>query len=83
MEEGKPMVTFDNLLFTPTTGQDSNRCSTPWSINVRIFGSVVRGEVSDRSDVDFLVDSDRFQQKNFVWSGEFGDDLFQDLKESK
>lgn len=27
--------------------------------NVRVFGSVARGEATDRSDVDFLVDMDK------------------------
>ncbi|MEM8503333.1 MAG: nucleotidyltransferase family protein [Cyanobacteria bacterium P01_D01_bin.1] len=29
------------------------------AFNVRVFGSVVRGEETSRSDIDFLVDYDR------------------------
>ncbi len=31
-------------------------CARRGAINVRVFGSVVRGEASERSDVDLLVD---------------------------
>jgi uncharacterized protein len=29
------------------------------AVNVRVFGSVARGEADDRSDVDFLVEMER------------------------
>jgi predicted nucleotidyltransferase len=31
-------------------------CATYGARNVRVFGSVVRGEASDQSDIDFLVE---------------------------
>lgn len=37
--------------------------------NVRVFGSVARGEADERSDVDFLVDIDVIDTRGFAYFG--------------
>jgi len=67
------MVTLDNLL------QQRDKILTVaqrhGAFNVRVFGSVVRGEASDRSDVDFLVDYDRSHRSSWFPMG-----LIEDLE---
>ncbi|MDR9404780.1 MAG: nucleotidyltransferase family protein [Halothece sp. Uz-M2-17] len=45
------------------------------AFNVRVFGSVARGEARDRSDVDFLVDYNRSRRSSWFPMG-----LIEDLE---
>ncbi|MDB9312963.1 nucleotidyltransferase family protein [Spirulina sp. CS-785/01] len=67
------MVTFENLL------QQRDKILTVaqrhGAFNVRVFGSVVREEASDQSDVDFLVDYDRSHRSSWFPMG-----LIEDLE---
>jgi len=67
------MVTLDNLL------QQREKILTVaqrhGAFNVRVFGSVARGEAIDRSDVDFLVDYDRSSRSSWFPMG-----LIEDLE---
>ena len=67
------MVTFDNLL------QQRDKILTVaqrhGAFNVRVFGSVVRGEASVQSDVDFLGDYDRSHRSSWFPMG-----LIEDLE---
>lgn len=47
------------------------------AFNVRIFGSVARGEANSQSDVDFLVDYDRTRRTPWFPMG-----LIEDLEKS-
>lgn len=67
------MVTLDNLL------QQRNKILTVaqchGAFNIRVFGSVVRGEANECSDVDFLVDYDRSHRSSWFPMG-----LIEDLE---
>lgn len=43
--------------------------------NIRVFGSVARGEDKKRSDVDFLI---KVKSYNKYYSGNFGRDFFKE-----
>ncbi len=50
-------------IYTPATTSPasaplshSNLCRAKWGKNLRVFGSVARGEEKDTSDIDLLVD---------------------------
>ncbi|NBD32418.1 MAG: DNA polymerase subunit beta [Cyanobacteria bacterium] len=67
------MITLDDLL------QQREKILTiaqrHGAFNVRIFGSVARGEARDRSDVDFLVDYNRSRRSSWFPMG-----LIEDLE---
>lgn len=67
------MITLDDLL------QQREKILTVaqhhGAFNVRVFGSVVRGEARDRSDVDFLVDYNRSRRSSWFPMG-----LIEDLE---
>jgi predicted nucleotidyltransferase len=69
----KLMITLDDLL------QQREKILTiaqrHGAFNVRIFGSVARGEARDRSDVDFLVDYNRSRRSSWFPMG-----LIEDLE---
>ena len=67
------MITLDDLL------QQREKILTVaqrhGAFNVRVFGSVARGEARDRSDVDFLVDYNRSRRSSWFPMG-----LIEDLE---
>ena len=67
------MITLDDLL------QQREKILTiaqrHGAFNVRVFGSVARGEARDRSDVDFLVDYNRSRRSSWFPMG-----LIEDLE---
>ena len=69
----KLMITLDDLL------QQREKILTiaqrHGAFNVRVFGSVARGEARDRSDVDFLVDYNRSRRSSWFPMG-----LIEDLE---
>ncbi len=51
-------MSFDELL--QTKREDILRTASKYgAYNVRIFGSVARGEADEQSDIDFLVDMEK------------------------
>ena len=68
-------VGIDELLL-PKKAQILEIASSHGAFNIRVFGSVARGEATDASDIDFLVDYDPARRTPWFPMG-----LIQDLQD--
>jgi uncharacterized protein len=74
------MTTKDFILTTITTNRQ--RLSRLGIINVGLFGSYVRNEQSDKSDIDILIDFDPTMENydNYMAACEIFEQLFKNEK---